>query len=96
MQYGPRGLRLFSSRGIVCGAEDLEGSKAERGKPEPARLEQLDDWENKWFVLAEVTLRRHHSDVADAVFLNLSRTSGPELTVSVADDDEQDPAALAA
>jgi len=53
-------------------------------RPDPALLERLDDWENKWFVIAEATLRRHHPEVADAVFLNLSRTSGPELAVSVA------------
>ncbi len=51
--------------------------------PDPTLIERLDDWENKWFVLAEASLKRHHPGVRDAVFLNLSRTSGPDVAVSV-------------
>ncbi|MEM6792128.1 MAG: hypothetical protein AAF715_31715 [Myxococcota bacterium] len=54
------------------------------GPPDPSELERLDAWENKWFVITRATLQRHHPKVADAVFLNLSRTSGPDLLVSVA------------
>ena len=51
--------------------------------PDPALLQRLDDWENKWFVVAEASLKRHHPEVRDVLFLNLSRTSGPEVAVSV-------------
>jgi len=51
--------------------------------PDPALVEQLDDWENKWFTIADATLTRHYPAVQEQVFLNLSRTSGPEVTVSV-------------
>lgn len=50
---------------------------------DPSLIDRLDEWENKWFVIAEATLGRHHPEVRDAVFLNLSRTTGPEVTVSV-------------
>jgi len=57
---------------------------APAARPDPALLERLDDWENKWFVIADATLRRHQPEVADAVLLYLSPTSGPELARSVA------------
>jgi hypothetical protein len=53
------------------------------GRNDPALITQLDEWENRWFVVADATLRRHNPAVADAVFLNLSRTTGPEVIVSV-------------
>jgi hypothetical protein len=46
-------------------------------------LLRLDEWENRWLVVGEAGLRRRFPAVADKVFLNLSRTTGPEVVVSV-------------
>jgi len=51
--------------------------------PDPALLDVLDGWENKWLEIAEATLRRNFADVRDEVFLNLSRTSGRDVVISV-------------
>jgi hypothetical protein len=53
-------------------------------RPEdPTVIDELDAWENRWFPVAEATLRRRLPAVADRVFLNLTQTSGVEVTVSV-------------
>jgi hypothetical protein len=51
--------------------------------PDPTVIEELDAWENRWFPVAEATLRRRKPEVADKVFLNLAQTSGVEVAVSV-------------
>lgn len=51
--------------------------------PDPTVIEELDAWENRWFPVAEATLRRRKPEVADKVFLNLAQTSGIEVAVSV-------------
>lgn len=58
---------------------------AERGPRlvEPAMLERLDTFENRWFPIAQATLRRHHPEVGDWLFLNLAQTAGLEVIVSV-------------
>jgi hypothetical protein len=50
---------------------------------DPTVIEELDTWENRWFPVAEATLRRRKPEVADKVFLNLTQTSGVEVAVSV-------------
>ena len=52
--------------------------------PDPTVIEELDAWENRWFPVAEATLRRRKPEVADKIFLNLAQTSGIEVAVSVA------------
>lgn len=49
---------------------------------DPARLLQLDGWENTWFPISQATLRRHYPAVHDRVFLNLSQQSGEEVILS--------------
>ena len=51
--------------------------------PDPTVIEELDAWENRWFPVAEATLRRRKPEIADKVFLNLAQTSGIEVAVSV-------------
>ncbi|MEZ4447640.1 MAG: hypothetical protein R3B72_51670 [Polyangiaceae bacterium] len=51
--------------------------------PDPTLLARLDAWENRWLKVAEATLRRHYPDIAERVFLNLSRTTGIEVVASV-------------
>jgi hypothetical protein len=48
-----------------------------------AIVDELDAWENRWFPLAQATLRRHHPAVAHKVFLNLSQTSGIQVVITV-------------
>ena len=77
--------------------------------PVPAASESdlvaLDEWENKWFPIADAALARHFPDIRDRVFLNLSQTTGREVLVSVStfldrlsaladSEDEQDQAAM--
>jgi hypothetical protein len=60
-----------------------------RSRPTPTRaadptiIQQLDAWENRWFPIARVTLRRRKPAVADRVFLNLSQTSGIGVILTV-------------
>lgn len=46
-------------------------------------LEQLDAWENQWFPIASMSLSRHYPAAQARLFLNLSQTVGPEVTISV-------------
>lgn len=46
-------------------------------------LRALDEWENKWFVIASATMQRRAPKVHDALFRNLSQTEGVEVIVSV-------------
>ena len=57
--------------------------------PDPTVIEELDAWENRWFPVAEATLRRRKPEIADKVFLNLAQTSGIEVAVSVSTQHER-------
>ena len=50
---------------------------------DPTIVDELDAWENRWFPVAEATLRRRQPEIAEKVFLNLAQTSGVAVTVSV-------------
>ena len=50
---------------------------------DPVTLRQADDWENKWFVIADATLTRHAPDAHAWLFKNLSQTEGAAVVVSV-------------
>jgi len=49
----------------------------------PAKLQELDAFENKWFPLVHFTLHRHFPEVEAELFLNLSQTEGVEVVLSV-------------
>lgn len=51
--------------------------------PDPTVLEQLDAWENRWFPVVGASLRRHHGEVFEKLFLNLSQAEGLEVTMTV-------------
>lgn len=51
---------------------------------DPAALNALDEWENKWFPIAEATLTRRYPEVREWMFRNLAQTEGPPVIVSVA------------
>jgi hypothetical protein len=46
-------------------------------------IQQLDQWENRWFPIAMASLARRYPAVHARLFLNLSQTDGPEVAVSV-------------
>jgi hypothetical protein len=50
---------------------------------DPGLITQLDEWENKWFPIADATLRRHAPGVHEWMFRNLSQTEGAAVIVSV-------------
>jgi hypothetical protein len=50
---------------------------------DPDALRALDDWENKWFAIAQATLKRRALKVHDWLFRNLSQTEGVAVIVSV-------------
>ncbi len=50
---------------------------------DPSLIDRLDDWENKWFPIASATLNRHYPEIHEAIFLNLSQTTGIEVALSV-------------
>jgi hypothetical protein len=50
---------------------------------DPDALRALDEWENKWFAIAQATLKRRAPKVHDWVFRNLSQTEGLAVIVSV-------------
>jgi hypothetical protein len=49
----------------------------------PTKVQELDDFENKWFPVARLTLERHYPALAQELFLNLSQTEGVEVVFSV-------------
>jgi hypothetical protein len=51
--------------------------------PDPAVIDSLDAWENKWFPIAKASLGRHFPKMAERVFRNLNQTEGPDVAVSV-------------
>ncbi|MBK8256480.1 MAG: hypothetical protein IPK82_27905 [Polyangiaceae bacterium] len=53
------------------------------GAYDPALVQQLDAWENKWFPIADATLRRHAPTVHASFFRNLSQTEGAAVIVGV-------------
>jgi hypothetical protein len=59
------------------------------GRPQPVKpadpmvIQQLDAWENRWFPIAQATLRRRKPAVADELFLNLSQTTGVGVIITV-------------
>lgn len=50
---------------------------------DPQLVQDLDEWENRWFPVADVVLRANAPEVHAMVFQNLSQTEGPEVIVSV-------------
>ena len=46
-------------------------------------VQALDDWENLWFPIADAALARRFPVVHQGLFLNLTQTQGPEVTLSV-------------
>src|SRR5690606_35990413 len=50
---------------------------------DPKLLDRLDAWENKWLPIAEASLGRHHPEVKEQVFLNISRESGRSVYITV-------------
>jgi hypothetical protein len=80
----------FSQRDLDLGWQLLRAVVGDRlnigphaGDPDQALLRVLDAWENKWLVIAEATLEFAFPDLAEQVFLNLIRTEGSEVLVSV-------------
>jgi hypothetical protein len=49
----------------------------------PAKVQELDEFENKWFPVARFTLQRHYPAVERELFLNLAQTEGIEVVLSV-------------
>lgn len=63
---------------------DLRIVHVDAGPPvDPNALRRLDEWENRWFPVANASLRRHHPTVRDAVFLNLNQAEGLDVIHSV-------------
>lgn len=52
---------------------------------DPGVLARLDQWENRWFPVADAAIKRRHPAVHAALFLNLSQATGLDVihTVSV-------------
>ncbi len=50
---------------------------------DPITLRVLDDWENKWFTIADATLARHAPEAQAWLFKNLSPTEGAAVVLSV-------------
>jgi hypothetical protein len=50
---------------------------------DPGLIPQIDQWENKWFPIADATLKRRAPDVHAWMFRNLTQTEGPAVVVSV-------------
>ena len=50
---------------------------------DPAALQKLDEWENKWFPIAGATLKRRSPEAHAWMFLNLSQTEGEAVVISV-------------
>jgi len=53
------------------------------GPKDATILGELDAFENRWFRVAHVSLDRHFPDVSEALFLNLSQSSGDRVALTV-------------
>lgn len=53
------------------------------GAADPKLIAQLDAWEDRWFPVADATLKRRWPGLHADVFLNLAQTSGPAVAVTV-------------
>lgn len=52
-------------------------------KQDPSLLAQLDAWENRWFPVAQASLRGRFPEAHEYLFLNLTQTEGAEVILSV-------------
>ncbi len=50
---------------------------------DPSILADLTRWQNRWFPVVEVTLSRHHPELAQRVLDGLTQCEGPAVVVSV-------------
>ena len=69
---------------LLMAASDTRLAGSPHRPPDPGTFARLDEWENRWFPIARATLRRHYPEVGEAIFVNLTQTSGLEVAVSVA------------
>lgn len=62
-----------------------EGRLLQRGpaKQDPALLQKLDGWENRWFPIASASLQARFPQAHEYLFLNLTQTEGPGVVISV-------------
>lgn len=51
--------------------------------PDPNDLALLDDWENRWYPIADATLEAHFPTIRAAVFRNLTQTQGRQLIPNI-------------
>jgi hypothetical protein len=97
MMLGMRNARIaasmaaygFTNSDLQEGWDLLRGVSRAKLDVVPAKtnnadtLDKLDAWEHKWFPIAEATVERRFPAVHAQLFRNLSRTTGPEVAVSV-------------
>jgi hypothetical protein len=82
-QYGfaekdrQEGWRLLQA--LTEGRLSLKGTL----RQDPALLQRLDDWENRWFPVASASLKGRFPNVHEWLFLNLTQTDGPAVVISV-------------
>lgn len=50
---------------------------------EQRTMPRVDAWENYWYSIIQAVLERHTPDVAAKVFLNLAKSSGPQVAIGV-------------
>ncbi len=63
-------------------AAKVEG-KSNASVPSSQLLQQVDQWENRWYPIVEVVLEVHFPEVHQSVFHDLNPTSGIELVFTV-------------
>jgi hypothetical protein len=68
---------------LLMATSDSRLSMPRYAATDPSLFQRLDVWENHWFPLARVVVERHHPEVAEQLFLNLTQTQGVEVAVSV-------------
>ena len=78
----------FTEEDFDEGFERMKATAKTQVDAEPAELDprlvhQLDQWENRWYVVIEAVLRFNFPDVHERVFRNLRQTEGLEVVVSV-------------
>jgi hypothetical protein len=61
----------------------LAEEEAAPAAPSSRLLQRLDEWENRWYPIAEISLRFRFPEAHEFVFRNLRQTQGPELIVGV-------------